>query len=943
MMARDVDDRGVSMLVEYLILMGILSVFVVVMSLQLHETLSNVQIVRVMENNFADVASQISAIYTDYVLILPSNGKISTNIRMPSSIGGKIGYTAKFEEISDIAFLKVEGEKVSAFSGLGFTKFISNSGEVMKVNVSGETLSFKSENENEKPKVEYEKVLECPFIPKPRLEFIPGSVALNDQAIAKIVFYNPGEINSAVNWSLILWNGTKISGNVRTGGDILLNLRVSDVSGCSRESAHDYKCYATVLAEVVGRDDCNGTHSNWLLVSDNPQRSNPYIVYEKWVEPRIVAPGGEFRVHLRIEGRGFFVEGATNLSVVHIVDVSGSMIWPTIFKNYSFTVTPNVVKETVNLTSSGRLEVWAYTSDKLQGWYSNSACKACSNSTSKCPWYNVGYDESFIKLYINGLESGNDYSDGGKLGKFYRNNNANAGNYTIEVVAKAPEQINLTIVVKFKGSEVLNKTVPYLNREVLSFELPPAVNYTFLAIADVGSLPSWSNAGWGSWTRIESYSAGGSQRYWDYRNRTCGHDSFSDGNLNVWLAKPDGDKEFLMKANPSPPTWYQARNNYGINGINAEVFIPNPQTGTYTFVIVPTTKNPVTFTATALIKRIDAAKLAAITFNSMLGQRDLVGLATFTTDAERIEVNVSPLKYMTNDRNAANSRILGLRALLATDHPDGLYYGARVFPVWNEIGNNCSGCISERRPLIVMLTDGEPTICNRGANYFGCSLCTQNCSGDSWCEAAKNQALCVANYLKNYRINDYNVSICTIGFSTDIGSQGQQFLRQMASLRPDNNEPCYFFAETSEELVEAYKTIFNAFQIAAKQIYVTETLNASGISLSSPFKVLDATVKSSKGSPIPPPEVIETHTNTVVRVNITSIQKDEVIEIVLRLKVKDTAPLGEYDINDDNNSFIEYTALDYRGNEVERIRVPITSTKDKVTIVSGRDAQIILG
>ncbi|MEM2191333.1 MAG: hypothetical protein QW540_07905, partial [Archaeoglobaceae archaeon] len=61
-----VDNRGVSLLVEYLILMGILSVFVVVMSLQIHDTLNEVQLSRVVENNFADVASQISAIYTDY-------------------------------------------------------------------------------------------------------------------------------------------------------------------------------------------------------------------------------------------------------------------------------------------------------------------------------------------------------------------------------------------------------------------------------------------------------------------------------------------------------------------------------------------------------------------------------------------------------------------------------------------------------------------------------------------------------------------------------------------------------------------------------------------------------------------------------------------------------------------------------------------------------------
>ncbi|MEM4496070.1 MAG: hypothetical protein QXM06_02080, partial [Archaeoglobaceae archaeon] len=125
-------DKGVSLLVEYLILMGILSVFVVVMSLQIHDTLSEVQLSRVVENNFADVASQISAIYTDYVLILPDNGSISTKIEMPSTIG-KLGYSAKLNKTGDVAHILVEGGKYSAASGLGLAKFISNSGRAIVV------------------------------------------------------------------------------------------------------------------------------------------------------------------------------------------------------------------------------------------------------------------------------------------------------------------------------------------------------------------------------------------------------------------------------------------------------------------------------------------------------------------------------------------------------------------------------------------------------------------------------------------------------------------------------------------------------------------------------------------------------------------------------------------------------------------------------------------
>lgn len=943
MRARDVDDRGVSILVEYLILMGILSVFVVVMTLQLHDTLSEVQIVRVMENNFADVASQISAIYTDYVLILPSNGTISTNIRIPSSIGGKIDYTANFESISNLAFIKVEGRGVSTVSGLGLAKYISNDGRAMRVNASGDVLSMKAESESEKPEVKYEKSLECPFIPKPRLQFIPASVALNENVVVKISFQNPEDIKSAVRWKITLWNGTTISGTTQSGSPIHEYLTVNDISGCSPRNGYDYECPANVSAEVAERPDCNGTNVNKLLVSSNPRTSNPYLVYEKWVEPRIVAPGSEFEAHLRLEGRGFFVEGATNLSVVHIIDVSGSMIQPAIFKNYSFTVNPNVVKETFNLSQSGKLEIYAYTTDRLPDWYSNRLCK-CTGS--ECPWWNKGYDSSFIQLYLNGNIVGTAYSSGSAIGKRHTVNNAQSGNYTLEVVARAPEQINLTIRVVFKGNTLIEKTIPYTNRAEVSFELPEIADYRFLAVSGVQNIPNWDMSysswypRWSDYTRIEDYTVSGYSRYWEYRWRLCGDKSytFQDGNLNVWLLLPNGSKEFLLKGENSP--WYQARNNYGTNGIDGDVFIPNPPKGTYKFVIVPTTKNPVTFTVNVLIKRIDAAKLAAITFNSMLGSKDFIGIANFSTDAQRIAVNSSPLRFMTNDKSVVNNIVKQLRAELATDHADGLYYGSSIFPIWNETGNNCTECIAGLRPLIIVLTDGEPTICNRNTVYYYCNLCNQDCSGGSWCEPCKNQALCIANYLKNnVKINDFNVSICTIGFGTDIGSRGQEFLRQLASPRPDNNEPCYFFAETSEELVEAYRTIFNAFQIAAKQIIVHETLN---VSLSLPFKFLNVNVISNKGSPVSLPEVIETETNTVIKVNVTSIQKDEVLEVIVKLRVKEDAPPGEYDINDDDTSFIEYTALDYAGNEVETIKLPIYSVRDKIMVVSGEDARIIL-
>lgn len=106
-MLRIAEDKAVSLLVEYLILMGIMALFIVVMSLQLHETLTETQISRVMENQFADVASQISAIYTDYILLMPSEGTIKTRVQMFPDIGGRY-YCVKFSQIRNVSYVEVK-------------------------------------------------------------------------------------------------------------------------------------------------------------------------------------------------------------------------------------------------------------------------------------------------------------------------------------------------------------------------------------------------------------------------------------------------------------------------------------------------------------------------------------------------------------------------------------------------------------------------------------------------------------------------------------------------------------------------------------------------------------------------------------------------------------------------------------------------------------------
>lgn len=924
------DERGVSLLLEYLLLTAILGVFVVVLGLSIHDSLTEVQVSRVVENQFADVASQISAFYTDYILLKPRSGYITTKVSILPEIGD-YEYNVILEKKGSNVFVRVKSTtgEFESVSGLGLDKFVS----VGEIGVQGEIISTKAESEEEKPEIVYEREEKCPFDVKPRFKFSPSSIEKGASTEVDVYFDNSNEITKNVAWNLTLWNGTVIHGTEKLAS---FNVKVDDVTGCTQVGTYEYECKGEIFAWIDepeytenGNLRCNGTYTQSLLVSEQPSQSNPYLVYDKWVEPKDVAPGETFEVRLRLEGRGF-VNQAINLSAVHVMDVSGSMDWRTVYKNFSQTIVPNVIQRTINTSkhssSPGTLEVYVYTTDKLADWYFDLGCNCDSyDYCNPPPWNGKGIDSSFIKLYVNNVEVGTDYASGDKVGKSYSESNAQ-GTYTIEVVARAPKQINLTIVVKFNGSEILNDTIQYSNFREFTFDLPNLVDFEYLRISDLdGSYPYWDireNCHLVRWRLVCDYVC----TYFDNHNDP-------DVLLNVWVVTPSGSRDFVDEDG------YVYRVN-------------DPELGTYKIIVVPTTKQPEHFGATVYLKRMDAAKLAAIQFNNMLKEGDFVGLTKFSTNAERIAVNSSPLKYMTRDKNHVNDLIKNLSPYGATDHADALYWGVQVFPIWSETGNNCTECINNTRPLMILLTDGETTECDRN-NYFGCNLCSGTCDGGHWCQSGADQALCVADYIKNnIQINGFEIPICTIGFGTDIGGDGQYLLRDIASPRPDNGEACYFFATTSEELVEAYKTIFNAFQIAAKNISIRETVN---ISTGNVFEFVSARATSTNKETTINLQIEHLADKTVIKIELNSIHKDEVVELVVKLKVKEDAPEGIYDINIDGEteSYIEFTALNYLDQETTqcpagatlsngKCKLLIQSDRDKVTIRRGEGGAISL-
>jgi len=138
------NERGVSILIEYLILMGILSVFIVVMSLSLDAQLKSSQISKVAENQFSDVASQLSAQLVDMASLYPKDGYIKAKIYMPASIGG-VAYRLNFSEYEGTRSIYIESDDYRLTKTLSLGAFASLKFE----NMSGIVYSLQREGKVE--------------------------------------------------------------------------------------------------------------------------------------------------------------------------------------------------------------------------------------------------------------------------------------------------------------------------------------------------------------------------------------------------------------------------------------------------------------------------------------------------------------------------------------------------------------------------------------------------------------------------------------------------------------------------------------------------------------------------------------------------------------------------------------------------------------------------
>lgn len=346
------NDKGVSILVEYLILVGILSVFIVAMALSLDAQLKSSQVSRVVENQFSDVASQISAQLVDMAAIYPKDGYLRAKIYMPMSIGG-IAYRINFSEYGGYPSIYIDSDDYRLRKTLSLGAFASLKFD----NMSGIAYSLHKEGRIEltRSAIEYPSaVLKI----KPNSVLSGNNVTIDVSNSTSPVFWE---------WKVLNWNGTVIAeGDKNEKIKVVTIWWSSDIpSKCKNYteigSSKSAICNFTLI--VTDSRGYTSDDTEEVLIA-NIAGVEPDLYIRKFIVPDTLSIGQPFELHLKLVGRGFVLnETRKGLSVVTVIDRSGSMhagnineahSERTLYTSFTSSVQPNITKIVFNVNSSFR-------------------------------------------------------------------------------------------------------------------------------------------------------------------------------------------------------------------------------------------------------------------------------------------------------------------------------------------------------------------------------------------------------------------------------------------------------------------------------------------------------------------------------------------------------------------------------------------------------------
>lgn len=780
------DERGVSMMVEYLILMGILAVFVAVASLTLDDTLKRSQVSKVVENQFSDVASQISAQIVDIAALYPSNGFLKARVYMPSAIGD-IKYTVGFDEIEGKRYVFISSDRGEYKKYLSLGAFASLKFE----NMSGITYSLKDKHE-----ITFSSAVEIP--PKAVLKIRPSAVIAGSNVTIDV-----SESYSPAHWTWVVKHcddSELVSGDMNT--DIKeIKIYESDIRACCRIlSAESAVCTFTLIVE-----DSRGyvaTDTEELLIAKKKD-VEPELYVKKYIVPDKIQVGQPFELHIRLVGRGFVVEETRkNLSVVTVIDKSGSMHAGSLseahsertkFGEFSYSLNPAVITVNFSVNKNKPVYIVVYTTDSMPFW--------SSSQTENLP-SGISPDDAFT-LYINGSEAPKNTNrsanraptyDGikfecsnGRLtqtnGICYERTPQNDETWSLEAVVANPESLQVNILVFERPSSssynyrlIFNQSFQYTPNFVIhNFKFDPGYTsdniYEFVYVYIPQQYAGKINA-------------------WIY-NAASGRFSFCRDYTN-----PSGKICFVQQV-PA--------------GQNIPIYI------------VPSKSDASSVQGSLWMEKLDAAKIAAIKFiRESLNETDYKGLVEFSTCAHTYEVNSSPyLKKLTTDSNVVVNNIRNIVASGWTNYLEAFEHAKAVLTENETI-------INGTKPLVVFLSDGMPTCKRISTGSTSCTYGRYTCS-DTICspDDCGSQVIPKANELKNTKIGNENIDICTIGFG-ERSYYNETILRAISGRHtPGGVVECYYSAETLEELIEAFRSIGRLYKLVATNVSLLDPIPAN--------------------------------------------------------------------------------------------------------------------